>query len=120
VFAALALAVLAWGCGLYVAAFGSSSAAAAIGAIVLGIAFIYYSAQALLFGAEIISARAQRRGRPISSHLEDSPGGDNTYPTTRDAEPPRPRRGGSQALPSLAAASPDALILRVAVLSSSR
>ena len=63
--AALALGVLAWGYGLYVRLFGTSSAAGVAGTLVLGLAFIYYSAQILLFGAEMISACADHRGRPI-------------------------------------------------------
>ncbi|MGI9646793.1 MAG: YihY/virulence factor BrkB family protein [Ilumatobacteraceae bacterium] len=69
--AALALAVLAWGYGLYVRWFGSSSAAGAAGTLILGLAFIYYSAQVLLFGGEIIGASAQRRGHPISPPPDD-------------------------------------------------
>ena len=64
--AALALAVLAWGYGLYVRFFGGSSAAGAAGTLILGLAFIYYSAQLLLYGGEIISASAERRGHPIN------------------------------------------------------
>jgi membrane protein len=60
--AALALASLAWGYGLYMRVYGSSSAA---GAVVLGLAFVYYSAQILLYGAEVISTCANRRGRPL-------------------------------------------------------
>jgi membrane protein len=63
--AALALAVLAWGYGLYVRALGGSSVAGAAGSVVLGLAFIYYSAQVLLFGAELISTCAHHRGRPL-------------------------------------------------------
>lgn len=63
--AALALGILAWGYGLYVRNFGSSSAAGAAGAMVLGLAFIYYSAQILLYGAEVIASCADHRGRPV-------------------------------------------------------
>jgi uncharacterized BrkB/YihY/UPF0761 family membrane protein len=120
VFAALTLAVLAWGYGLYVAAFGSSSAAGAAGTIVLGIAFIYYSAQTLLFGAEIINARAQRRGRP-SARISKIPREATTpVPDDTGRRTSPPRRGGSQALPSIAAASPETLILRLLAVLSSR
>ena len=63
--AALALDVLAWGYGLYVRLYGTSSAAGVAGTVLLGLAFIYYSAQILLFGAEVISTCADHRGRPI-------------------------------------------------------
>ena len=70
--AALALAVLAWGYGLYVRMFGSSSAAGAASSVVLALAFVYYSAQVLLFGAEVISICADHRGRPICSSVGES------------------------------------------------
>jgi membrane protein len=63
--AALALAILAWGYGLYVRVYGSSSAAGVAGTVVLGLAFVNYSAQILLYGAEVISTIAARRGRPL-------------------------------------------------------
>jgi membrane protein len=62
---AVALAVLAWGYGLYVRMIGSSSAAGAAGSVVLGMAFIYLAAQVLLFGAEIVGSSARRRGGPL-------------------------------------------------------
>jgi membrane protein len=68
---ALALAVLAWGYGLYVRYFGSSSAAGAAGTLILGLAFIYYSAQLILYGGEIIKASAERSGHPISPPSND-------------------------------------------------
>jgi len=71
VVAALALGVLAWGYGLYVRVFGSSSAAGAAGTLILGLAFVYYAAQLLLYGGEIISASAARRGDPISPASAD-------------------------------------------------
>ena len=70
--AALALAVLAWGYGLYVRMFGSSSAAGAASSVVLALAFVYYSAQVLLFGAEVISICADHRGRPICASVGES------------------------------------------------
>ena len=70
--AALALAVLAWGYGLYVRMFGSSSAAGAASSVVLALAFVYYSAQVLLFGAEVISICADHRGRPIRASVGES------------------------------------------------
>jgi membrane protein len=63
--AALALAVLTWGYGIYVRIYGSSSVVGAAGSLILGVALIYYSAQVLLFGAELISVCADHRGRPI-------------------------------------------------------
>jgi membrane protein len=70
---ALALGVLAWGYGLYVRLYGSSSAAGVAGTVLLGLAFIYYTAQIMLFGAELISTCADHRGRPI-------------YPATDEAD----------------------------------
>ena len=61
----LSLAILAWGYGLYVRVYGSSSAAGVAGAVVLGLVFVNYSAQVLLYGAEVISTCADRRGRPL-------------------------------------------------------
>jgi membrane protein len=63
--AALGLAVLTWGYGLYVRVYGSSSAAGAAGTVLLGLVFIYYSAQILLYGAEVINTSADRRGRSL-------------------------------------------------------
>jgi membrane protein len=79
--AALALAVLAWGYGLYVRIYGSSSAAGAASTIVLGLVFVYYSAQILLYGAEVINASADHRGRPLRAVASD-PGeaGDSAEP----------------------------------------
>lgn len=72
--AALALAVLAWGYGLYVRAFGASSAAGAAGSVVLGLAFVSYSAQVLLFGAALISTCADQRGRPLHPAADQAEG----------------------------------------------
>ena len=72
--AALALGVLAWGYGLYVRFFGGSSAAGAAGTLILGLAFIYYSAQLLLYGGEIVSASAERRGDSVRPPARDSLG----------------------------------------------
>ena len=73
--AALALAVLTWGYGLYIRFFGSSSAAGAAGTLILGLAFIYYSAQLLLYGGEIVSATAARRGDPLGPAPTDDASG---------------------------------------------
>ena len=62
---ALALAILAWGYGLYVRLYGGSSAAGVAGTVVLGLAFVNYAAQILLYGAEVISTCAARRGCPL-------------------------------------------------------
>jgi uncharacterized BrkB/YihY/UPF0761 family membrane protein len=42
------------GYGLYVRFVGSNSVAGAATAIVVGLVFVYYTAQILLFGAEVI------------------------------------------------------------------
>jgi membrane protein len=68
--AALALAVLTWGYGIYLRIYGSSSVVGAAGSLVLGVALIYYSAQVLLYGAEVIRVCADHRGRPISPTSE--------------------------------------------------
>ena len=63
--AALALAVLAWGYGIYVRIYGSSSAVGAASSAVLAVVLVYYSAQVLLYGAEVVRACADHRGRPV-------------------------------------------------------
>jgi membrane protein len=68
----LALGILAWGYGLYVRLYGSSSAAGVAGTVVLGLALIYYSAQILLYGAEVISTCADHRGRPIHPATDEA------------------------------------------------
>jgi membrane protein len=70
--AALALGVLAWGYGLYVRSYGSSSAVGVAGTVVLGLALIYYSAQILLYGAEVISTCADHRGRPLHPAVDEA------------------------------------------------
>jgi membrane protein len=87
VVAALGLAVLVWGYGLYVRAYGSSSPAGAAGTVVLGLVFVYYSAQVLLYGAEVINASAGRRGRPLNAATGDS------VEVDVSAEPDGPARG---------------------------
>ena len=84
IIAALALAVLAWGYGLYVRIYGSSSAAGAAGTIVLGLVFVYYSAQILLYGAEVIAASADQRGRALGSASGDLGSAGGTERSPRD------------------------------------
>ena len=50
-----------WGYGLYLRFVGTSSVTGAASSVVLGLVVIYYTAQVLLFGAEVIKAagRAQ-------------------------------------------------------------
>jgi membrane protein len=76
--AALALGVLAWGYGLYVRHYGSSSVAGVAGTVLLGLAFIYYSAQTLLFGAEVISTCADHRGHPIHPATDEADAADDS------------------------------------------
>jgi membrane protein len=60
----LIVAVLAigfWGYGVYIRYFGSASATGAASSVVLGLVIVYYSAQALLFGAEIVKVLDQQR-----------------------------------------------------------
>ena len=76
--AALALGVLVWGYGLYVRLYGISSVAGVAGTVLLGLAFIYYSAQILLFGAEVVSTCADHRGRPIHLAAEGVDASDAT------------------------------------------
>lgn len=57
--------VLAWSYGIYVRIYGSSSAVGAASSAVLGIVLVYYSAQVLLYGTEVVRACADHRGRPI-------------------------------------------------------
>jgi membrane protein len=68
---AVLLAVLTWGYGLYVRVFGGSSAAGAAGAVVLGLVFVNLAAQVLLFGAELISATAERAKRRLADGQDD-------------------------------------------------
>jgi len=67
VMASLALAVLSWGYGLYLRFVGSGSVAGAASAILVGLVFIYYVAQILLFAAEIIGVLAKRRQTTIDA-----------------------------------------------------
>jgi membrane protein len=50
----LMLAVGAWGYGVYLGTVGFSSASGFAGTLLLGLALIYYCAQILLYGAEIV------------------------------------------------------------------
>jgi membrane protein len=80
VVAALALAVLEWGYGIYVRLYGTSSAAGAAGAVMLGLVFVYYAAQIMLYGAELINASADRLGRSlgaVAAHAGEVDGSDD-------------------------------------------
>lgn len=90
VVAALALAVLEWGYGLYVRIYGSSSAAGAAGTVVLGLVFVYYGAQILLFGAELINASADCRGRSLRAAGDAGEAGDSAAADEPD-DPGEPR-----------------------------
>ncbi|MDX2381229.1 MAG: YihY/virulence factor BrkB family protein [Acidimicrobiia bacterium] len=68
---AIALAVLAWGYGLYVRLYGGSSAAGAAGTVILGLVFVYLAAQVLLFGAELVGSVAGHRDRAIGRMTRD-------------------------------------------------
>jgi len=75
--AALAMTVLSWGYGVYIRLFGASSVAGAAGSVVLALVFVYYCAQVLLFGAEVISSCADHRGRPMRRvSVDDRAGAD--------------------------------------------
>jgi membrane protein len=63
--ASIAIAVASWGYGLYVRFVGSNSVAGAATAVVVGLVFVYYVAQILLFGAEVIRVLQERRKGPI-------------------------------------------------------
>ena len=55
------LAVGAHGYGWYVERFGLTSAAGVAGTIFLGLAFVYYAAQILLYGVEVVKVSHRRR-----------------------------------------------------------
>ena len=59
--AGLGLALGTWLYGLYLGSIGSVTATSVAGALFLLLAWIYYSAQILLFGAELIKVRDQHR-----------------------------------------------------------
>lgn len=54
------LAVGAHGYGIYVERFGLNSAAGVAGTVFLGLAFVYYAAQILLYGVEIVKVANRR------------------------------------------------------------
>lgn len=57
------LAVLSWGYGIYLRFIGTTSFAGAAGSIVVGLVLLYYGAQVLLFGAEVVRCSADRDSR---------------------------------------------------------
>lgn len=56
----LLLTVGAWGYGIYLDIFGFSSAAGALGSVFLGLLFVYYAAQILLYGIEVVRITESR------------------------------------------------------------
>lgn len=52
------LAVLSWGFGVYLRVIGTTSFAGAASSIVVGLVLLYYGAQILLFGAEVVRCSA--------------------------------------------------------------
>lgn len=58
----LLLAVGAHGYGWYVERFGLNSAAGVAGTVFLGLAFVYYAAQILLYGVEVVKVSHRRVG----------------------------------------------------------
>ena len=54
------LSVGSWAYGLYVSAYAFRSAAGAAGSVFLGLVFVYYAAQILLYGAEIMKEQQER------------------------------------------------------------
>ena len=50
-----------WAYGIYLRFVGAASVTGAASSVVLGLVVIYYSAQTLLFGAEMIKVLRQRR-----------------------------------------------------------
>lgn len=67
VFVAVVLAVGLWGYGVYLRTIGVSSVTGAASSVVLGLAVVYYMAQALLFAAELIKVSRQRTGDELRS-----------------------------------------------------
>jgi len=61
VFVVVILAIGFWAYGVYLRFFGVSSVTGAAGSVVLGLVVVYYSAQTLLFGAEIIKVLRERQ-----------------------------------------------------------
>ena len=70
------LAVLSWGFGVYLRVVGTSSFAGAASSIVVGLILLYYGAQILLFGAEVVrcSADGDTRFTWPSGDGRDDPG----------------------------------------------
>jgi membrane protein len=56
----IGLAVLSWGFGIYLRVIGTTSFAGAASSIVVGLVLLYYGAQILLFGAEVVRCSADR------------------------------------------------------------
>ena len=61
IFVVVILGIGFWAYGIYLRFFGVSSVTGAAGSVVLGLVVVYYSAQTLLLGAEMIKVLARRR-----------------------------------------------------------
>lgn len=57
------LALLSWGFGLYLKVIGTTSFAGAASSIVVGLVLLYYGAQILLFGGEVVRCAVERHPR---------------------------------------------------------
>ena len=56
-FVSVVFAVGFWGYGIYLRTVGTSSVTGAASSVVLGLVVVYYAAQSLLLGAELIKVR---------------------------------------------------------------
>jgi membrane protein len=62
----LLLSIGAWAYGLYVSFAGLGSAVGVTGTIFLGLAFVYYAAQTILYGIEIVNVSFQSRAESMA------------------------------------------------------
>jgi membrane protein len=60
----IGMAVLSWGFAVYLRVIGTTSFAGAASSIVVGLVLLYYGAQILLFGAEVVRCSADRGSAP--------------------------------------------------------
>jgi len=56
----IGLAVLSWGYGIYLKVIGTTSFAGAASSVVVGLVLLYYGAQILLFGGEVVRCSTER------------------------------------------------------------
>jgi membrane protein len=71
--AATLLAIASWAFGVYMNVIGSSSVTGAASSVLVGLVLVYYMAQIVLFGAEIIKVLYERRNPPDApDHPPDS------------------------------------------------